>query len=146
MREISAASSRGSTPTRNAPCVGRGLQRALEVEALLELWCGGGGDAQGRRASAALAGCLDDGGSEREHFRLALSVGEQLVHEQLCALRRTGEMCFALASRELVEREIAAPCQGEDEPRAAESRAEQKAALERRSRAEGSGEGVCVGD
>ena len=145
--EISAASSRGSTPTRNvARRRARPARERSSVEALLEVGCGGGGDAQRRRARAALAGRVDDGGSEREHFRLALSVGEQLVDEQLRALRGTGEMRLALASREAVEREIGAPRQREDEARAAEASAEQEAALERRSGASGATELCCVGD
>ena len=118
---------------------GRRLQGALGRESLLEVRRGGGGDGEARGARATLAGGLDHGGSEREHLRLALPIGEQFVDEQLSAPRGVEEARFALASREAVEREIATPCQRQNESGAAESRGEQKAALQRRRGARRSG-------
>jgi len=70
-------------------------------------------------------------GEQGEHLGLAFAVGEQLVHEQLRALRGVREVCLALATREAVERETAPPRQREDEACAAETRREQEAALQR---------------
>jgi hypothetical protein len=124
---------------------GRRLQGAFEREPLLEVGGRRGGEVQARGASAAFAGRLDDGGREREHPRLSLSVGEELIDEQLPTLRGIGERRIALASCEAVERDVTSPGQRENEGCAAEASAKQEATLQRRRGAGRSGGAVCVG-
>ena len=108
----------------------RTLQRALEVEAALQLRDRRRRDAETRDLRAARASRFDDRRCQREDFGLPLPVAQRLLHRAAASLRRTGEPRLRLLAREPVQGQIGAPGQGEDERRASHARAQEKPALQ----------------